>query len=135
MGKDRLLHGEGKVRKRSGLCYKMKTLEQTRTLQSRDPQPTPTAPQRAPRHGVGCHLCLLLPRRASGSPHLLRQPGGTEPRAPREGEAARPREGAERWLREPNQKFHLEAARRQGLSSSLRRQREGTGGIGARALT
>lgn len=43
--------------------------------------------------------------------------------------AAHPRAGAERRLREANQKFHLEAARGQGLGSSLRRQSEGKGGL------
>lgn len=41
-------------------------------------------------------------------------------------------EGAEPWLCKPDQKFHLEAARRQGLSGSQHKRK---GGIGAGAFT
>lgn len=78
-----------------------------------------------------CHHHLLPQQGTSWSPHLLlRQPrGAQQPCALQESKAAYPGAGAERWLREPDQKFHLEAAPRQGLSSSLRRQRQGKGGL------
>lgn len=98
------------------------SVEQTRTLQSRTPQPIPTTPQRS-----------KLPPPPSPALMGKREPTpGQQPRgdaALREGEAACPRTGAERWLREPHQKFHLEAAHRQGLGGSLCRQREGKGGL------
>lgn len=103
--------------------------EQTRNLRSRAPQPLAKEPPAATPWGGLPSLpspALMGKREPAPAPAA---PGGTQPLAPQEGEAARPGEGAERWLREPDQKFHLEAARRQGLGSSLRRQREGKGGL------
>lgn len=67
------------------------------------------------------------PKRQAGAPAL--SPWGDTALCPTGGGAACPRAGAERWLSEPNQKFHLEAARGQGLGCSLRRQRQGKGGL------
>lgn len=80
----------------------------------------PTAPPRA--LGWGCQHHQHHPAPA------LSPRGDTAP-CPAGGGAAHPRAGAERWLREAHQKFHLEAARGQGLGGSLRRQREGKGGL------
>lgn len=108
------LHGEAKQD-----TDPRSSTEHSRILWSRAPSLRPPLPQE-PWGG--------LPPPPSPTPPAPSPQGDTAPH-PTGGGAAHPGAGAERWLREPNQKFHLEAARGQGLGGSLRRQREGKGGL------
>lgn len=102
--------------------------EHIRTLQSRAPSLCPPLPQE-PWRGLQQHQHLFPPQGASRSPHLLHHPGGTRPHALQEGVQLVLGQAPSAGCVEAHQKFHLEAARGQGLGSSLSRQSEGKGGL------
>lgn len=138
-----LSHPTRKMWEQLGLCDDTKTLGKPGPCGAEPPAHAHSSPRRhAAGEAVpeasscldgraGACTCSSSPGGRSLAPHRR----GPRPQPAAGGGGSRSLEGAERWLREPDQKFHLEAARRQGLGGSLRRQREGKGGIGAERRT